>query len=101
MHRVIDKALVARAALLTGMSLPEVTIAGEAMRDTQETIDRLTHYINDLMYEAKIRKELTSDTALAIMGSQFRQESLSTTVPEARRADPTPVENGRVKSTTP
>lgn len=101
MHRVIDKALVARAALLTGMSLPEVTIAGEAMRDTQETIDRLTHYINDLMYEAKIRKELTSDTALAIMGSQFRQESLSTTVPEARRADPNPVENGRVKSTTP
>ena len=53
------------------------------------------------MYEAKIRKELTSDTALAIMGSQFRQESLSTTVPEARRADPNPVDNGRVKSTTP
>ena len=29
MHRVIDKALVARAALLTGMSLPQVTAAGE------------------------------------------------------------------------
>ena len=53
MHRVIDKALVARGVLLTGQSLPEVTAAGDAVKNTQETIDRLTKYIDDLMYEAK------------------------------------------------
>ncbi len=98
MHRVIDKALVARAALLTGMSLPEVTTAGDAMRDTQETIDRLTHYIDDLMYESRIRKELTSSTALAIMGSQFQADSQAMRVPDAKQADPSPLlEGGRVK----
>ncbi|GKS92635.1 integrating conjugative element protein [Acidovorax sp. SUPP2539] len=99
MHRVIDKALVARAVLLTGLSLPEVTAAGDAMRDTQSQIDRLTQFINDLMFEARIRKELTSDTALAIMGSQFQADSRSMRVPDGRAADPQPMENGRVKVT--
>ena len=97
MHRVVDKALVARAALLTGMSLPEVSVAGEAMRDTQETIDRLTHYIDDLMYESRIRKELTGDTAMAIMAARNFQGTQSLTVPEGRPADPYPLQDGRVK----
>lgn len=97
MHRVIDKALVARAALLTGMSLPQVTAAGDAMRDTQASIDRLTHYIDDLMYEARVRKELTSQTALAIMGSQLAADSQAMRVPDSLPADPAPLEGGRVK----
>lgn len=99
MHRVIDKALVARAALLTGMSLPEVTAAGDALRDTQSTIDRLTRYIDDLMYESRIRKELTSDTALAILGSQLHQDAQSMRVPDGQSPDPAPLESGRVKTT--
>lgn len=98
MHRVIDKALLARAALLTGMSLPEVTVAGDATHETQESIDRLTHYIDDLMYEARIRKELTSETALAIMGSHLQTSSQSVRVPDGKPADPAPLENGRVKT---
>lgn len=102
MHRVIDKALVARAALLTGLSLPEVTAAGDAMRDTQDTIDRLTRYIDDLMYESKVRKELTSNTALAILGSQFAADTQAMRVPDARPVDPAPLtEDGRVLSGTP
>lgn len=102
MHRVIDKALVARAVLLTGLSLPEVTAAGEAMRDTQDTIDRLTRYIDDLMYESKVRKELTSNTALAILGSQFAADTQAMRVPDARPVDPAPLtEDGRVLSSTP
>ncbi len=99
MHRVIDKALVTRAALLTGLSLPEVTAAGDAIRDTQQTIDRLTRYIDDLMYESRIRKELTSDTALAIMGSQFHADSQAMGVPSAQQPDPAPLDGGRVRST--
>ncbi|MCL1961735.1 MAG: conjugative transfer system coupling protein TraD [Desulfovibrionaceae bacterium] len=98
MHRVIDKALVTRAVLLTAMSLPEVAHAGEAMKETQQKIDRLTHYIDDLVYESRIRKELTSNTALAIMGAQSQQDSQSVLVPESKSADPNPIEGGRVKT---
>ena len=75
MQRTVNKALVARAVLLTGLSLPEVTAAGHAMRDTQEQINRLTQYIDDLLYESRIRRELTSNTALAIMGHQKANEA--------------------------
>ena len=98
MHRVVDKALVTRAALLTGLSLPEVTAAGDAIRDTQATIDRLTRYIDDLMYESRIRKELTAETALAIMGSQLQSDSQAMRVPDGRPVDPSPLESGRVRT---
>ena len=98
MHRVIDKALVARGVLLTGLTLPEVTAAGDALRNTQESIDRLTKYIDDLMYESRIRKELTADTALAIMGSQLQSDSQAMRVPDGRQADPAPLEAGRVRN---
>ena len=79
----------------------EVTAAGDAIRDTQDTIDRLTRYIDDLMYESRIRKELTADTALAIMGSQFQADSQAMRVPDGQRTDPAPLESGRVRTTTP
>ncbi|QIL83828.1 integrating conjugative element protein [Diaphorobacter sp. HDW4A] len=97
MHRVIDKALVARAVLLTGLSLPEVMAAGDALRTTQDSIDRLTRYIDDLMYEAKIRKELTSNTALSIMSDQFVTDSRAMQVPDGTPAEKAPLTGGRVK----
>ena len=97
MHKVIDKALVARGVLLTGLSLPEVTAAGDAVKNTQETIDRLTRYIDDMMYEAKVRKELTSNTALTIMADQFQSDSRSIQVPDGVPRDHAPLQGGRVK----
>lgn len=94
MHRTVNKALVARAVLLTGLSLPEVTAAGHAMRETQAQIDRLTQYIDDLLYESRIRRELTSNTALAIMGEQARREAEAAAVPPAMQADPNPLQGG-------
>lgn len=98
MHRVIDKALVARNVLITGLSLPQATAAGEMSKDVQQQIDRLTQYINDLMFEFRIRKEMTSDTALAIMGNQFSEGSQSMRVRDGVRAEQHPIENGRVPS---
>lgn len=97
MLRVIDKALIARGVLLTAMTLPEVTAAGDAVKETQQTIDRLTHYINDLMYESRVRKELTSNTALSIMSDQFASDTASMQVPSATPRDHAPIVNGRVK----
>ena len=97
MHRVIDKALVARGVLLTGLTLPEVTAAGDALRNTQESIDRLTKYIDDLMYEAKVRKELTSNTAISIMSDQFVTDSRAMQVPDGLATERAPLKGGRVK----
>ena len=46
---------------------------------------------------ARVRKELTSQTALAIMGSQLAADSQAMRVPDSLPADPAPLEGGRVK----
>ena len=94
MHRIVNKALVARAVLLTGLSLPEVTAAGHAMRETQAQIDRLTQYIDDLLYESRIRRELTSNTALAIMEHQSGNEAAAASVAPARLTESNRLQGG-------
>ena len=96
MHRVVDKALVARSVLVTGLSLPEATKAGKVQEDVQVQIDKLTQYVNDLMFEYRIRKEMTSDTALAIMGDQFYRDSQGTRVRDGKTAEKKPLTDGRV-----
>lgn len=98
MQRVINKALIARGVLLTGMSLPEVTAAGDAMNETRETIDRLTQYIDDLMYESRIRKELTSTTALSILESRAISEAKTSGADTARPRGPNEIEDGAIKT---
>ena len=98
MQRVINKALIARAALLTGMSLPEVTAAGDAIKETQETIDRLTQYIDDLLYESRVRKELTSNTALSILQSRAIAEGQTAGTDMARPRGEHAVEDGAIKT---
>ena len=94
LHRTVNKALVMRGVLLTGLSLPEVAAAGHAMRETQAKIDRLTQYIDDLLYESRIRRELSSNTALAIMGHQRAKEAEAVAVPPPMQSDPNPLQSG-------
>ncbi len=96
MHRVVDKALVARSVLVTGLSLPEATKSSEMQADMQRQIDRLTQYVNDLMFEFRIRKEMTSDTALAIMGDQFYRDSQGARVRDGRTPERQPLVDGKV-----
>src|SRR6218665_3221909 len=98
MQRVIDKALIARNVLITGLSLPEVTKAGEQTKEVQVQIDRLTQYINDMMFEFRIRKEMTADTALAIMGNSFANDSRATRVPDGAQGEAAPPVDGRGSS---
>ncbi|WP_156373379.1 integrating conjugative element protein [Pseudorhodoferax sp. Leaf267] len=96
MHRVVDKALVARAALLSGLSLPEATKSGVMQEDVQRQIDRLTQHVNDLMFEFRIRKEMSSNTALTIMGDQFFRDSQGARVRDGRTPERQPLVDGRV-----
>lgn len=98
MHRVIDKALVLRNALVTSLSLPEVSAAGDVSKEVQAKIDRLTQYINDMMFEFRIRKEMTAETALTLMSNQESRDSGAARVRDGGLNDPMPLEGGRVKS---
>ncbi|RMX08856.1 integrating conjugative element protein [Corticibacter populi] len=95
-HRVVDKALIARNVLITGLSLPEVQAAGDAVKDVQTKIDRLTQYIEDLLFEFRIRKEMTSSTALAILENQVDRSTSAAAVPGTQYVDPRPLEGGKV-----
>lgn len=96
MHRVIDKALVARNVLLTSLSLPEVIAAGEVTKGIQVKIDRLSHYIEDMMFEMKVRREMTSETAMAIFDDRMLTESQAARQTPPRRAETKPLESGHV-----
>ncbi|WP_370590585.1 integrating conjugative element protein [Xylophilus sp. ASV27] len=97
MHRVIDKALIARNALISGLSLPQATAAAQVNTEVQTKIDRLTQFINDMMFEFRIRKEMTGDTALAIIQNQLAGGASSNEVTGGLRADPAPIFDGRVE----
>jgi hypothetical protein len=96
MHKVIDKALIARNALISGMSLPQVAAAIPVSTEAQSKVDRLTQYINDMMFEFRIRKEMTGDTALAIMNNDINQGRQSSTATGERHESLSGVD-GRMK----
>lgn len=98
MHRTIDKALVARNVLLTGMSLPEATAAGDVSKDVQTKLERMTRYIDDMLYEFRVRKEMTGETAMAILSDSVVRGTQAMRVSDGNRTDQTPVESGRVKA---
>lgn len=97
MHKVIDKALIARNTLISGMSLPQATASNEINRQAQDKVDRLTQYINDLMFEFRIRKEMTGDTALAIMNNSLAAGSASASVIGGTRSETAPFFDGAVR----
>lgn len=99
MQRVVDKALIARNALITGLSLPEVTAAGRVTVAMQDKVARMTQYIEDLMFEHRVRKEITSNSALAILEAGTQRDGQASRVAPAGRVDPAPVDGGRVKTT--
>ena len=49
------------------------------------------------MYEAKVRKELTSNTAISIMSDQFVTDSRAMQVPDGLATERAPLTGGRVK----
>jgi integrating conjugative element protein (TIGR03755 family) len=97
MQRVIDKALMARSVLLAGLSLPEVPAAGNVTKDIEGKVARLTQLIEDLMFEHRIRKEMTSNTALSILEDATVRDSQAARLGRTQRTDQAPLENGRVK----
>lgn len=95
--RTVDKALAVRSILISGMSLPEVQKYDPAMEIAKAKIDQLSNFINDLLFESRVRKEMVSDTAGSLLQAYQARRALSTPVPTQQPADRNAMSNGRVK----
>ena len=101
MHRTVDKALLVRNVLLTGLSIPQAaSTPTKVQQQLQAQIDRLTHYIDDLLYEWRIRKEITGETAMTVMRESMFQDSLGTLQRQGLPDDKQPLMNGAVQNST-
>lgn len=95
--RTVDKALAIRNLLVTSLTLPEVTAADPASKKAQEKIAVLSRYIEDLMFENRVRKEVVSNTAAVLLDAFRGLQSQSISTQRQPRIDGAPLINGRVQ----
>ena len=94
--RTIDKALTVRNLLLTGMTLPDAKMP-IAPYEAIKKIDELNRYIDDLLFESRVRKEIVSNSASALLDAYRSTRSQSTANGTQSMVDPKPLTDGRVK----
>ena len=95
--RTVEKAFLARRVLRSGSQIPEVhanPVAGEHVDQLMKDLDAETER---LVFEAKIRKELVSDTVANLLKRRELSNRASLSIPETPRRDPDPLIDGRVK----
>jgi integrating conjugative element protein (TIGR03755 family) len=95
--RTIDKALTIRNLLLTSVTLPEVTAATVAVSEAQKKVATLNRFIDDLLFENRVRKEVVSNTASALLQAYRDVQSQSVSTGPQRRVDPALLRDGRVQ----
>ena len=80
LSRTVERALMVRNLLITGKSVPEVANNGEALRRIDRALSELNRHIDDLMFEVRVRRELISQPAQALLIERAvsRAESRST-----------------------
>lgn len=97
LSRTIEKALAVRAVLISGMSLPEVQKHEPALEIAKAKADMLSEFIQDLLFESRVRKEMVSDTAGVLLQAYQSRRALSAPVPTQQPADKNVMTDGRVK----
>mgnify|MGYP000303565581 FL=1 len=94
--RIIDRALMIRNAIQTGAGVPE---AGwePAQKEAHLKIEQLNRYIDDLLFETRVRREVVSATANILIDSYRFDRAVSNGVSPQSAPNLKPLENGRVK----
>lgn len=95
--RTIEKALALRAVLISGMSLPEVQKHEPALEIAKTKADMLSQFIQDLLFESRVRREMVSDTAGSLLQAYQGRRAISAPLPTQQPADKSIMTNGRVK----
>lgn len=95
--RTVDKALTIRNLLLTGRSLPEVISNKKALDRITEALSEINRHIDDLMYEVRVRRELVSQPAQALLRDRAQSQAASRGTPLRGEGDPDSFVGGRVQ----
>ena len=93
--KTIERAFMLRNLLQTGMTAANYE---KPVDDARERVAQLNRYIDDLMFEQRVRKEIVSSTAqLLIENDRNSAAARSTSVPGGREASTRSLEDGKVK----
>ena len=94
LSKTIERALAVRNLLQTGMTAANYE---KPVDDTRKRVEQLNRYIDDLIFESRVRKEIVSNTAqLLIESDRNTAAARSTSVPGGREASPRALEDGKV-----
>ncbi|MYD44903.1 MAG: integrating conjugative element protein [Gammaproteobacteria bacterium] len=96
--RTVEKAFLARRLMKSGSSIPEVQANPVAREHVNQVVRELDSEISRLAFEARIRKDLVSNTITNLLKRRESREQSSLTVPERSRRDPHPLIDGHVEN---
>lgn len=82
--KVINEALVIRGVILGGITLPNAVAAAPVTKEATVRLARLETYIDQLLFETRIRKELSNQTAITVLGIRDAQNASSLAQPKVR-----------------
>lgn len=95
--RILDKALLVRGLLATGMTgVPEVARAGAAIPDLKTSVSDLNRLIDDTLFDLRARREMVSQTAATLIESYRNSQAESGALAPTQRSDANPLSGGRV-----
>ncbi len=94
LERTVERALLARRMLLTGMRDPHVS-ATPAPRQLRPFLDELEREIDNLMFETRVRQEIASHTAELLLQDEGVKRSDSRGLVPPR--DPQRLDEGSVR----
>ncbi len=92
--RVMEKAMLARRALLAGRSEPNIEQNEKAQAELGKTVAELEREIDDLLFEMEIRQRVATNTAAALVGRALARQH----VPMAEPRGSARFENGAISS---
>lgn len=90
----VERGLLLRRVLITALSHPDVAAASPAATSIEKAISRLESDIDRLMFEQRVRKELTHQTASTALDRWADKRAAIT--PSAAPVDDRPLEAGAV-----
>lgn len=95
--RTVEKAFLARRILKSGSQLPEVHANPLAIKHVDRVLQDLDSETERLVFEARLRRELVSDTIVRLLQRSELRQQASSSVPTVSRRDPDPLLDGRIE----
>jgi integrating conjugative element protein (TIGR03755 family) len=95
--RIMDRALILRNIMMTGLQTPEIRGNAAAAADVREKLADLNQYIEDTLFEIRARKEVMTSTAETILSYHRSRQAASASIPMNGVMDRSPLTNGKVQ----